>query len=67
MEAALTKIKGVKSAKVSNQAKSAKVVFEPGKTDPQKIVKAFNQGNGGGYKAAVAKPQPGRLKGKSKS
>ena len=55
MEAALTKIQGVKRAKANNKTKTAEVVFDPGKTNLQKIMKAFNQNNDGGYKVIVAK------------
>jgi copper chaperone CopZ len=55
VEAALKKIAGVKSAKANMKTASAKVDFDPGKTSPQRIVQAFNQNNGGGYKAAVMK------------
>ncbi len=62
MEAALTKIEGVKSAKVSKPNRSGVVVFDPAKTDPEKIVKAFNKDNGGGYTVAVVEDKDGKAK-----
>lgn len=53
MEAALLKIKGVKKAKVSKEKGSAEVSFDAKKTNPAKIVKSFNDTNGGGYKLAL--------------
>ena len=55
MEAALTKIAGVKSAKANKETKSAAVVYDSGKTSLYKIVTVFNKDNGGGYKALMPK------------
>jgi copper chaperone CopZ len=42
VEAALVKVDGFKSVKVSVPDKQAVVTYDPKKTDPQKLVKAIN-------------------------
>ena len=56
MEAALLKVTGVKKAKIGKKNGSkgdVSVTYDAKKTNPSKIVKTFNEKNGGGYKVAV--------------
>ena len=59
MEAALLKVSGVKKAKTAKKDGSTgtiNVTYDAKKTNPNKIVKTFNEKNGGGYKlTTVAK------------
>ena len=56
MEAALLKVTGVKKAKATKDEGnrgSVNVTYDAKKTNPSKIVKTFNEKNGGGYKVAL--------------
>ncbi|MCE7742227.1 MAG: heavy-metal-associated domain-containing protein [Candidatus Heimdallarchaeota archaeon] len=48
---ALKKISGVKEVEVNLETNSAKILFKPGKTNDEKLIKAVEAA---GYKAAVA-------------
>jgi len=56
VEAALLKVAGVQKAKATKDEGSdgsVSVTYDAKKTNPGKIVKIFNEKNGGGYKLTV--------------